>query len=351
MLDEQQTYKHMTEPETPPPPAPNRPNCLRLAGRMVASLGFVLCLTAVGGVAALFAPGPLAQEKNIVIAHGTKTADMGAQLAQEKAVYAAPLFLAATRLVASNSLKAGEYALPAHASPVDIALMMHEGHSVVRLFTAAEGLTSAEIVRMLNADSVLTGTIDHSPAEGSLLPETYRYTYGDSRASLIARMQKSMQERQNDLWGKRDKDLPLQSLKEAVTLASIVEKETGTPEERPRIAGVFFNRLRLNMRLQSDPTVIYAITKGKEFLDRPLTHEDLAFASPINTYASDGIPPQPICNPGSASLEAVLHPEHNGYLYFVATGTGGHAFAADLAAHNKNISKWRQAIENASSHK
>jgi UPF0755 protein len=167
---------------------------------------------------------------------------------------------------------------------------------------------------------------------------------------MIVRMQKAMQEKINELWASRETGLPLKSVGEAVILASIVEKETGKPDERPRIAGVFYNRLRQNMRLQSDPTVIYALTKGKKTLDRALTHEDLSFASPINTYTSDGIPPQPICNPGRAALEAVLHPEHHGFYYFVADGSGGHVFAVDLATHNQNINKWHRALENPATH-
>jgi UPF0755 protein len=320
---------------------------LRRLGQGLNMLVAVVLFVPVAGAVSLFIPGPLGEEKNVVIAHGTRTIDIGTQLAQENTVYTAPLFDMAARLLAGGSLKAGEYAIPAHASPVSIALMMHDGKSVVRLFTVAEGLTSAEIVRLVDLDPALDGDVSGIPPEGSLLPETYRYSYGDSRVALIARMEKAMQEKINETWAGRDADVPLKSPQEFVALASIVEKETGKPEERPRIAGVFYNRLRDNMRLQSDPTVIYALTQGKEALERPLTHEDLSFASPINTYASDGIPPQAICNPGAAALEAVAHPEHNNYLYFVADGTGGHAFAADLAAHNENINRWHQAIENS----
>jgi len=202
-------------------------------------------------------------------------------------------------------------------------------------------------VDSLNDDPILTGQIEVMPAEGSLLPETYRYDYGDSRAGLIARMKKAMQDRLNEIWATHDADIPLHSPQEALILASIVEKETGKVEERPRIAGVFYNRLHTNMRLQSDPTVIYAITKGRDTLDRPLTHDDLTFASPINTYTSDGLPPQPICNPGVAALQAVMHPEHHNFLYFVADGTGGHAFAADLATQNQNINHWHDAVQKA----
>jgi UPF0755 protein len=287
----------------------------------------------------LFAPGPLSEQSPVVIPHGENSAAIGKTLRDAHAVYAGPLFRFAAKIV-GGSLKAGEYAVPARASMVDIALMMHDGKSIVRLFTVPEGLMSSEIVGMLNDEPVLTGTIDTNPAEGSLLPETYRYSYGDTRASLIARMQKGMQEKLNEVWAGHDSDIPLQTPQQAVVMASVVEKETGKPEERPRIAGVFYNRLRLNMRLQSDPTVIYALTGGSKDLDRALTHEDQAFASPINTYASDGLPSQPICNPGLAALQAAVHPEHHNFLYFVADGSGGHAFAADLAAHNENINHW-----------
>ena len=336
----------MTVPsQDSPPPFRKEYSSLRLWAHGLSFLFLIATLTPALGLAALFASGPLTQEKTIVVARGASAADIGAQLAQENAVYLSFIFRIAARTV--GSLKAGEYALPARASAFDIARIMNQGLSVARMFTVAEGLTSAEIVGLLNNDSVLTGTINGLPAEGSLLPETYRYSYGDSRAGLVARMQKAMQEKTNELWGGRENGLPLKSVGEAVVLASIIEKETGKTEERPRIAGVFYNRLRQNMRLQSDPTVIYALTGGKKELDRALTHEDLLFPSPINTYTSDGLPPKPICNPGRAALEAALHPEHNVFLYFVADGSGGHTFAADLAAHNKNINFWHRSMENA----
>jgi UPF0755 protein len=345
----------MNTPESPLGVAPTIP--AKKKGGVLGRVAFAISLLLIGailvpclGIAALFAPGPLAQEATIVVSHGMHTADIATLLAQQNAVYLSTLFRVAARVAAGGSLKAGEYAIPAGASAVDIAAMMHDGHSVIRLFTVAEGLTSAEVIDLLDADPTLTGTVPTIPPEGSLLPETYRYSLGDSRSAIVARMQKAMDEKRDEIWAGRDSGLPLKSPREAVALASIVEKETGKPDERPRIAGVFYNRLRDNMRLQSDPTVIYALTMGREELERPLTHEDLFIASPINTYASDGIPPQPICNPGRAALEAVAHPEHNSYLYFVADGSGGHAFAADLAAHNQNINRWHQ-MEHAASQK
>jgi len=288
------------------------------------------------------ASGPLEQEKVIVIEKGSSVSDIGNSLEKEGAVRNAFLFSASARLMAGGSLKAGEYAIPAQASVKEIIRIIREGKSIVRLFTVPEGLTSAEIIKLLNDAPAMTGVVANIPAEGTLLPETYRYDYGDNRASIMARMQKAMQEKANEIWAARDQGLPATSLQEAIALASIVEKETGKAEERSRIAGVFYNRLRIGMRLQSDPTVIYAITMGRRQMERSLTHDDLAFASPINTYFSAGIPPQPICNPGAAALEAVAHPERNNYLYFVADGSGGHAFAPDMASHERNVVRWRQ---------
>ncbi|MDD4615685.1 MAG: endolytic transglycosylase MltG [Alphaproteobacteria bacterium] len=304
-------------------------------------LGLAISAACIG---AAFAPGPLDQSKNVIVAHGTRTSDIGTQLVQEKAVYSPFLFRIAALI--AGPLKAGEYAIPAKARPIDIARIMHEGISVVHTFTAAEGLTSTEIVKLLMSAPALSGTIPSVPPEGSLLPETYHYTYNDSREGILTRMQKAMREKIRELWAARDKDAPMKSIDEALALASIVEKETGKPSERARIAGVFFNRLRRNMRLQSDPTVIYALTNGKTSLNRPLTHNDLTTPSPINTYTNTGIPPQPICNPGRAALEAVLHPERHNYLYFVANGSGGHVFSSDLEAHNRNVASWRK-IESA----
>ena len=332
-------------------PLPKNSTSLSSLGNKITVLIFLFLIVIPAlGFAGLFAPGPLKAEKTIIIAHGEGAARIAIQMQKEGAVYLAPFFYIAARLQEGGSLKSGEYAIPPGASATDIADMLHEGKSVIRLFTVAEGLTSAEIVETLNEDPILTGTVAAVPVEGSLLPETYRYSYGDSRAGMIARMQKAMQEKVSEVWASHDSDLPLQSPAQAVALASIVEKETGKPEERPRIAGVFYNRLRINMRLQSDPTVIYALTHGLQPLDRALTHEDLAIASPINTYASDGIPPQPICNPGLAALQAVAHPEHHDFLYFVADGSGGHAFAANLAGQNTNINHWHEALKKNGAH-
>jgi UPF0755 protein len=296
------------------------------------------------GVSAMLAAGPLTETKTIVIPRGTPTREIAAMLDKEGAVYSPLLFRAAAKLFASGSLKAGEYQIETGQSAADIAYMMHEGRSVAHWFKVAEGLTSAEIAHLLDDSVALNGHAPSAP-EGSLLPETYRYSYGNNRSEIIARMQKSMQDLLNEEWPKRDAALPLTSPQEAIIMASVIEKETGKPAERPRIAGVFYNRLHYNMRLQSDPTVIYAITLAKGPLGRELTRNDLTFPSPINTYTSDGLPSQPICNPGRASIMAALHPEKNDFLYFVADGTGGHVFARNLAEHNDNVARYRDRNE------
>lgn len=289
----------------------------------------------------LILPGPLKESKTIIIPRGTSAQEIGRILDANDLLINPLLFRATSRMMAEDRLQAGEYRFEPGQSAVDIAVMLRDGKTVVRQFTAPEGLTSEEIKALLQAVPALTGDVGQTPPEGSLLPETYRYSYGDSRASVLERMQKAAKDALDELWKKREEGLPLASPQEALILASIVEKETGKkPEERAKVAGVFINRLRLKMPLQTDPTVIYALTKGKNPLGRSLTKADLATPSPYNTYLNAGLPPSPICNPGHAAIEAVLHPEKHEFLYFVADGTGGHAFARSLEEHNKNVVRW-----------
>ena len=242
-----------------------------------------------------------------------------------------------------SALKAGEYELPSAASARDILRILRAGDTLQRRLTIPEGLMAIEIVELINKADGMTGQIADIPREGSLLPETYHFTRGTDRNDLIVRMQKAMDTTIEELWQKRTEDLPFSTIEEAVTLASIVEKETAQPAERPRVAGVFVNRLRKDMKLQTDPTVIYALTEGKSRLNRPLTRVDiLRNQSPYNTYYVRGLPPGPIANPGYASLAATLNPEVNEYFYFVADGTGGHAFAKTHIQHVRNVNKWRQ---------
>jgi UPF0755 protein len=310
--------------------------------RLFSFIVLIVLLGVMGLLASIVAPGPLKETKNVIIAHGATTRSIAAQLDTEGTLYNPLLFRAAAKLLTYNALHAGEYQITPKQSIASIVLMMHAGKSIVHRFTIAEGLTSAEVVRLLNNTTALAGTITAYPPEGSLFPDTYLYTYGDSRAAMIDRMQKGMHDALDDVWNKREPSINLTSEPQVVILASVVEKETGKASERPRIAGVFYNRLKQHMRLQSDPTVIYAIAQAKGFLDHDLGHDDMAFPSPINTYVTDGLPSQPICNPGRAALEAVTHPEDSDYLYFVADGTGGHVFSRTLAEHNQNVVRWSQ---------
>lgn len=307
---------------------------------IVITLGILL---AVWGFTLYPKAGVLANDKIIFIEQGSSTKGIAAQLMQEQAIdpLGRYVFLAAIKLTKAK-LKAGEYEIKAASSIKDLIALLDSGKTYQHKITIPEGLMSVEIVAALSAAAALdTATVDTIPAEGALLPETYRYSRGDTKAAILDRMEKSMQETLATLWAQRSEGLPLQSPEEAVILASIVEKETGVASERARVAGVFINRINIGMPLQSDPTVIYALTMGKQKLDRPLYRGDLDTNSPYNTYVTRGLPPTPIANPGRASIEAVLHPEKNEYLYFVADGTGGHAFATTLEEHLRNVAHWR----------
>jgi UPF0755 protein len=240
------------------------------------------------------------------------------------------------------SLKAGEYEFRKHASMRQVLDTLVEGKSVGHKITFAEGLTSQQIVARLMADPELEGEIAAVPAEGTLLPDTYRYGLGDTRQDILERMEDAQAKFLANLWEKRDEGIAVKTPEEAVILASIVEKETSRADERPRIASVFQNRLRKNMRLQSDPTIIYGLVGGRGALDHPIQQDELDRDTPYNTYKINGLPPTPIANPGRASIEAVLKPAKTKDLYFVADGTGGHAFAPSLDEHNKNVAHWRQ---------
>jgi UPF0755 protein len=220
--------------------------------------------------------------------------------------------------------------------------MLARGETVARRLTVAEGLTVAEVFRLLAETEALSGELPEPPPEGSLLPETYFYALGDERAELVRRMQRGMRQLLDELWPARVRALPLADRQQALVLASIVDKETGVAGERGAVAAVFHNRLRRGMRLQSDPTVIYGLTEGNGPLDRELTRADWLHESPYNTYRIDGLPPGPIGNPGRAALEAALNPDEVDYLYFVADGSGGHAFGRTLDEHNRNVAKWRR---------
>lgn len=259
------------------------------------------------------------------------------------------IFRYAARLTDKHtSIKAGEYELTPQMSMEDILDLFVSGDTYQRQITFPEGLTSWQIVQILNEEDTLSGEITEIPPEGSLLPETYSYQYGDSRTHLLSRMQKDAQRVLDELWESRAENLPFDTKAEALVLASIIEKETGVAEERERVSGVFVNRLRKGMKLQSDPTTIYAMTmgriedQGQGPIGRRLLKVDLKIDSPYNTYAYKGLPPAPIANSGRESIAAALQPETHDYLYFVADGEGGHAFAKTLSQHNRNVAAWRK---------
>jgi UPF0755 protein len=292
----------------------------------------------------LQAPGPSTADTTVVIDSGASVNGIAQQLQAAGVIRNARIFSIRARfLPEGQSLKFGEYRFPAAISAEDVMRKMIDGDVVQYSVTIPEGLTSMQIIDRIAAAPDLEGTAPTAlPPEGSLLPETYQFNRGDTRAEIVARMTQAMDDTMAELWPKRAPDLPLATPQEAIILASIVEKETGLASERPRVAAVFVNRLRLGMALQSDPTIIYFLSGGTGPLDRALTYADLEKPDPYNTYINPGLPPGPIANPGRASIEAVLNPPSTKELYFVADGTGGHAFAETLEQHNKNVANWRK---------
>ncbi len=287
-------------------------------------------------------PGPLSSDVTFVVDKGDGATVIAQKLLDKAYISDARIFLLGYYLnKEKGSLKAGEYPLKANISMEEIIRVFRSGKSIVHKITLPEGLTSAQIVERLKKDTVLTGVIREVPAEGSLLPETYVFQRGLSREEMLARMKKAQLEVLKNAWDKRVGDLPFKTPEEAVILASIVEKETAKASERPRIAGVFINRLKKSIRLQSDPTIIYGLVGGKGKLGRQIRQSEIDKPTPYNTYQIDGLPPTPIANPGRAAIEAVLNPALHKEIYFVADGTGGHVFAKTLKEHNKNVAKWR----------
>lgn len=288
-------------------------------------------------------PGPLSEETRVVIRSGSGLDAIARQLEAAGVVANGDyLRVAAKATGQARRLKAGEYAFAPGISLKETLDLLESGKTVVRRLTVPEGLTSAEILAVVSEAEGLTGEVATVPAEGSLLPETYHYRWGDSRAAIVERMETDRRKVLSELWSQRAQGLPIRTPEEAVVLASIVEKETGVAGERALVASVFVNRLRKGMPLQSDPTVVYALTDGKGPLGRELTRADWQVDSPYNTYRVNGLPPGPIANPGREALAAVLNPADSKFLYFVADGSGGHAFATSLAEHNRNVAAWRR---------
>jgi len=288
-------------------------------------------------------PGPASRSgpsTTVMVQPGVGVRGVASELASAGVIsMRVPFILSAVVTGAAQHLKAGEYAFPDHASLLRILWILRRGQVVRHAVTIPEGLTSAAAIDILRRDEDLTGDVA-IPVEGAILPDTYDVTHGEARAAVVARMHAARVSLLDRLWRDRSPGLPYQSADEAMVLASVVEKETSKPEERPHIAGLFLNRLRLGMRLESDPTVIYGVSGGVP-LGHGLRASELARRTPYNTYQIAGLPPTPIANPGRAALEAVFKPQQTDDLYFVADGTGGHAFAATLAAHQKNVARWR----------
>jgi peptidoglycan lytic transglycosylase G len=282
--------------------------------------------------------GPANKPTPVVIAAGSSTAKAARSLEQAGVIASAERFLFQAKLFGGGTIKAGEYEFPARASHAQVLSILQSGKTLQRMVTVPEGMPSVLVhERLMNAPT-LTGEVP-VPEEGSVLPDSYSYQRGESRAAVLARMQAAMTRTLDTLWPKKGPASVVNSKREAVILASIVEKETGKASERPTIAGVYSNRVRIGMKLDADPTVIYPITKGRP-LGRRILRSELQANNGYNTYAMAGLPAGPIANPGKESIAAVLNPGQTQALYFVADGTGGHIFANTLAEHNANVQKW-----------
>lgn len=287
--------------------------------------------------------GPLETAQIFEVKPGERLRPVSERLEEKGIVRSARIFRIGARLTGkADDLKRGEYEIPPRASMREVLGILTSGRAIARRITIPEGLTSWEVVERLNQAEGLTGKIEEIPPEGWLAPDTYDYVRGTPRQALIERMMAQQRQILSEAWEKRDPDLPLESPEEALILASIIEKETGKPDERPVIASVFINRLRKGMRLQTDPTVIYGITGGKGPLGRGLRVSELRRETPYNTYVITGLPPTPIANPGKDAIWAATHPAKTDYLFFVADGTGGHVFSRTNAEHAANVRKWRR---------
>jgi UPF0755 protein len=338
------------EPEQVPPP-PKRSERARNPFVVVGNAIITIVLFLLIGAGAVYyygkqileSPGPLQEEKVVNIPARAGKRDIAEVLNKEGVTDVNPwIFIASVfALKASSDLKPGEYAFQKNASLRDVVATMVEGKVVQHAVTIPEGLTSEQIVARLSDNDIFTGSVNEIPREGTLLPETYKFPRGTTRDQVIQRMQQAEKRVVAEIWERRSPDLPIKTPEQLVALASIVEKETGKPDERSRVAAVFVNRLKQKIKLQSDPTIIYGLVGGKGTLGRPIKRSEITQPSPYNTYVIDGLPPGPISNPGRASLEASANPARTRDLYFVADGTGGHAFTETYDQHQKNVAKLR----------
>jgi len=340
-------------------PEPKRPSRrarhpLVIAGNAIFSI--ILIVAIAGGIAWSYGkhkfetPGPLDREKIVNIPKGLGLRDIADLLARENVIDQPWVFIGGVLVLkAKDELKYGEYKFTKQATLRETIETIVEGKVVQHAFTIPEGLTSEQIVARLAEVDFLAGNIREIPKEGTLLPETYNFPRYTTREQAIQRMQNAHRRVVQEIWERRSQDLPIKTPEALVTLASIVEKETGRPDERSRVAAVFVNRLRQRIKLQSDPTIIYGLVGGKGTLGRPIMRSEIEQPTPYNTYLVEGLPPGPIANPGRASLEAAANPSRTKEIYFVADGTGAHAFAETLAQHQQNVAKLRQFEQQARS--
>ncbi|EKS28522.1 endolytic transglycosylase MltG [Afipia felis] len=337
------------EPQQVPPPkrSDSARNPLVVAGNAIITILLVLILGAGGlyvyGKQMLSAKGPLTEDKVVNIPPRAGMTDIGDLLLREGVTKADrwSFIGGVLALNARTSLKSGEFLFRKNASLSDVIDTIVEGKVVQHAFTIPEGLTSEQIVQRLQDNDIFTGSLREVPREGTLLPDTYKFPRGTQREQVIQRMQQAQKRLLGEVWEHRNPDLPLRSPEQLVTLASIVEKETGRADERSRVASVFVNRLRQKIKLQSDPTIIYGLVGGKGTLGRPIKRSEIQQPTPYNTYVIEGLPPGPIANPGRASLEATANPARTRDLYFVADGTGGHTFTESYNEHQKAVAKLR----------
>jgi UPF0755 protein len=344
--------RQVLQPEAAPPPPPRSQKARH---PLVVVLNFflmVIVLAALGGGGALYygmqkfrQPGPLTETTSVLVQRGADLDSISAQLARQRVIDSPLIFTIATRVFykAEDKLRAGEYLFQSSPSMEQVLDDLLSGRAVLHSITFPEGMTSQAIVDRLNADPVLSGEIGELPLEGALMPDTYKFTRGATREQMLEQMQRVQERVVSEIWARRAPALPIETPEEFVTLASIVEKETGRADERSRVAGVFLNRLERGMRLQSDPTVLYGLFGGHgRPPDRTIFQSDLDKPTEYNTYQIEGLPPGPIANPGRAALEAVANPSRTDELYFVADGTGGHVFSSTLEEHNQNVARWRR---------
>jgi UPF0755 protein len=336
-----------------PPPARSR----RSKSQVVVFLNFLMSTVVLLAIAAFVAvwfgktafegPGPLAVSDTVLIRPNTGVSEIATLLERRGMISDARIFRIGLRVHGNDGrLRAGEYEVKAGASMHQIMDLLVSGRSILHSLTVPEGLTVTQAFKRIAAAEELDGDMpNETPPEGGLAADTIRFTRGMQRREVIDRLAAQQKELVEEVWKRRSPDLPVKDINEFVTLASIVEKETGRADERPRVASVFINRLRKGMRLQSDPTILYGIFGGEgRPADRPIYRSDIDKPTPYNTYTIDGLPPGPIAIPGRASLEAVANPSLTDDLYFVADGTGGHVFAATLQEHNENVARWRRIV-------